>query len=105
MENPIKAEQFLRKGEMLLKARGKTYDTEKKEERSADRTATAFNAITGHSLTGPDVWLLLQVLKDVRQWTRTEYHQDSAEDSVAYAALKSEALAQSAQGNRDADGD
>lgn len=91
--NKPSAEMFLAKAETLLRRRGQDYDTPDKKERSADKVATAFNAITGHNLTGPDVWLLLQILKDVRQWTHPRYHQDSAEDSVAYAALKAEALA------------
>jgi hypothetical protein len=36
---------------------------------------------------------LLQLLKDVRQWTKIDYHADSAVDCVSYAALKAESLA------------
>ncbi len=43
-------------------------------------------------ITESEVWLLLQLLKDVRQWSREDYHQDSAEDCIAYAALKAESL-------------
>jgi len=57
------------------------------------KCVTAFNVITGHFLSEADGWLLLQILKDVRQWTAPEYHADSAEDCVSYAALKAEALA------------
>ena len=62
-------------------------------ERSMEATVTAFNAITGRNLSEADGWLLLQLLKDVRQWQRPTFHRDSAEDCVAYAALKAEALA------------
>jgi len=63
-------------------------------ERSAGPTVLAFNAITGRNLTESEGWLFLQLLKDVRQWSNpNEYHPDSAIDSVAYAALKGEALA------------
>ncbi len=93
MSHPHKAEQFLAKAAELLSERGKEYDTADQKERSADKVATAFNAITGHNLNGPEVWLLLQILKDVRQWTHPRYHRDSAEDGIAYAALKAEALA------------
>lgn len=55
------------------------------------RTVTAFNAITGHSLSEADGWLLMQVLKDVRDRQRTDPHKDSLEDCIAYAALKAEA--------------
>ena len=35
----------------------------------------------------------MQVLKDVRQWQNpNRFHQDSAEDGIAYSALKAEAL-------------
>lgn len=71
--------------------RADTYD-QPNGERSAFKTALAFNAITGHNLKESEVWLLLQILKDVRQWSRDEYHQDSAEDCIAYASLKAESL-------------
>lgn len=36
---------------------------------------------------------MLQLLKDVRQWSNpNSYHADSAEDCISYAALKAEAL-------------
>lgn len=76
-----------------VRDRAVTYD-QANGERSAGKTATAFNAITGKDLTEADVWLLLQLLKDVRQWSKEAYHQDSAEDCIAYAALKAEALEQ-----------
>ena len=62
-------------------------------ERSMGKTVIAFNAITGQSLTEAEGWLLLQLLKDARQWSRKEYHADSAEDGVTFSALKAEALA------------
>ncbi len=71
--------------------RAATYDTEE-GERSVGKTVAAFNTITGHNLKESEGWLLLQVLKDVRQWSNDDYHPDSAEDSVAYCALKGEAL-------------
>jgi hypothetical protein len=90
----MKAQDFLRKGAELMDERGKQYD-EPGGERSMGKAVRAFNAITGQSLTEPEGWLLLQVLKDVRQWQNpATYHADSAEDCVAYAALKAEALAQ-----------
>lgn len=73
--------------------RGKQYDSPE-GERSMGRTVHAFNAITGRDLTEAEGWLLLQVLKDVRQWQNPDkFHEDSALDCVAYAALKAEALA------------
>lgn len=74
-----------------IRERASTYD-QPTGERSAAKTAMAFNAITGKDIAESEVWLLLQLLKDVRQWSRKEYHQDSAEDCIAYAALKAESL-------------
>ena len=74
-----------------IRERAETYD-QPTGERSAAKTAKAFNAITGKDITESEVWLLLQLLKDVRQWSREDYHQDSAEDCIAYAALKAESL-------------
>lgn len=89
----MKATEFLRKGADLLEERGKQYD-QPGGERSMGKTVRAFNTITGRSLSEAEGWLLLQVLKDVRQWQNPDkYHADSAEDCVSYAALKAEALA------------
>jgi hypothetical protein len=82
---------FLRRATEIMDERGKTYDQDG-GERSMGKTVQAFNAITGHTLSEAEGWLLLQVLKDVRQWQHPAFHQDSADDGVAYSALKAEAL-------------
>lgn len=87
------AHEYLTNAGKLLGERGQEYDRSG-NERSGGRVAAAFNAITGKYLTAADVYLLLQCVKDVRQWTKPAFHPDSAVDSVAFAALKSEALAQ-----------
>jgi hypothetical protein len=87
-----KATDLLSKAAALMVERGKQYD-QPEGERSMGRTVAAFNAITGQDLTEAEGWLLLQVLKDVRLWQRPGYHPDSAEDCIAYAALKAEAKA------------
>lgn len=92
MSAPITAPDLLARAADLMQVRGKQYD-KPEGERSMGKAVTAFNAITGHDLAEADGWLLLQVLKDVRQWQRPGYHADSAEDCIAYAALKAEALA------------
>ena len=76
--------------------RGKTYDTPE-GERSMAKTVTAFNIITGQELTEAQGWLFMQVLKDVRLFTSTNFHADSAEDCIAYAALKAEAKQKEAE--------
>lgn len=73
-----------------MRDRAKQYDRPE-GERSMGRCVTAFNAITGRELTEAEGWLLLQILKDVRQWQRPGYHADSGEDCIAYASLKAEA--------------
>lgn len=87
------AKSFLLRAAELQEERGKQYDSEDNKERSMGKTIIAFNAITGQSLSESEGWLLLQLLKDVRQWAKKDYHADSAEDCIAYAALKAEALA------------
>lgn len=90
---PRTVEDFLEEAGATLIQRGKDYDSTG-GERSAARAAKAFNAITGRKLKTVEVWLLLQIIKDVRQFSRDgSYHQDSAVDCIAYAALKAEALA------------
>ena len=84
------ASDFLRKAAAIMDERGKQYD-QPDGERSMGKCVLAFNTITGRSLTEAEGWLLLQLLKDVRQWQRPGFHLDSAEDCVAYAALKAEA--------------
>lgn len=86
----MRAPDLLAKAAELMLERGRTYD-EEGGERSMGKTVAAFNAITGRDLTEAEGWLLMQVLKDVRLFTRETYHADSAEDCIAYAALKAEA--------------
>jgi hypothetical protein len=50
----------------------------------------AFNAVTGHTLTEAEGWMLMALLKMVRDQQRDKPHQDSCEDMVAYAALYGE---------------
>lgn len=84
------APALLSKAASIMEERGKQYD-KPEGERSMGKAVQAFNAITDRDLTESEGWLLLQVLKDVRLWQRPGYHQDSAEDCIAYAALKAEA--------------
>ncbi len=92
MTDPITALGLLDVAAGHMRDRAATYD-KPEGERSMGRTVQAFNAITGRDLTEPEGWLLMQLLKDVRLFTRPGYHADSAEDCISYAALKAEALA------------
>lgn len=73
-----------------MRDRAKTYD-KPEGERSMAQTVAAFNAITGRTLTESEGWLLMQILKDVRDRARQDAHRDSLEDGIAYSALKAEA--------------
>lgn len=91
----MKADEFLGKAQALMIERGKQYD-QPNGERSMAKAVAAFGIITGVQITEAEGWLFMQILKDVRQWQTDAYHADSAEDCVAYAALKAEALAATA---------
>lgn len=86
----MNATDILSKAAQHMAERSATYD-KPEGERSMGRAVEAFNAITGRDLSESEGWLLLQVLKSVRLFTRPGYHADSAEDGVAYAALVAEA--------------
>ena len=70
--------------------RGKQYD-KPQGERSMQAAVAAFNAISGYSLTEADGFLLMAILKMVRDQQRETPHRDSIEDLVAYASLYGEA--------------
>ena len=91
------ADKYLDKAKETINNRGKEYD--KEQERSMGKCIQAFNIITGKNLTESEGWLLLQILKDVRQWTCNSHHEDSAIDCIAYAALKAESQCSKAVGD------
>lgn len=86
------ATQLLKKAIRLQEERAATYDVggTMDGERSMGKTVAAFNIITGRNLSESEGWLLLQVLKDVRDRTNGP-HLDSLEDGIAYSSLKAEA--------------
>lgn len=97
MKKPFTAPEFLHRSAEIMEERGKQYD-QPGGERSMGRTVAAFNCITGHKLTEAEGWLLMSLLKRVRQHQNPgQFHRDSAEDAVAYAALEAEALAREEQ--------
>lgn len=87
----MSAVDILNKAAGHMQDRASTYD-KPEGERSMAQTVAIFNLYHGTELTEAQGWHLLQILKDVRLFTRAGYHADSAEDCVAYAALKAEAL-------------
>jgi len=87
----ITAQQLLNKAQTHMQSRAATYDKPEGDERSMAATVAAYNAITGQSMTEANGWMLMAVLKMVRDNQRTEAHQDSLEDGIAYLALYGEA--------------
>lgn len=87
----MKATEALIKAAEHLAERAKTYDTDS-GERSISKTVAIFNTFHGTSLTEQQGWHFMQIMKDVRLFTKKGYHADSAEDCLAYAALKAESM-------------
>lgn len=88
----MKAPEILEKAAIHMGNRAATYD-KPEGERSMAQTVAVFNQFHGTDLTEAQGWHFMQILKDVRLFTRPGYHADSGEDGVAYAALKCEAKA------------
>ena len=86
------AADFLSAGLEILSQRGEQYGNDGREC-SFPQAAEAFNAITGHSLKGSDICLIIALVKQVRQYAQPgRFHEDSAVDGVNYLALQSELL-------------
>jgi hypothetical protein len=90
----MKSTEFLQAAIDVQAERGKQYD-KPSGERSMGATISAFNCITGRTLEESDGWLILSLLKLVRQAQNPEqYHHDSALDFVAYASLYAESASE-----------
>lgn len=72
------------KVEEMKAKEAKQYDNEEKEI-SMGKCVEAFNIITGKDLTESEGWLLLQLLKDVRQWSKESYHEDSTLNKARFS--------------------
>jgi hypothetical protein len=83
------ANQLLNKAATHMEQRAAQYD-QPEGERSMGKAIAAFNAITGWGLPESDGWLLLAILKMVRDNQTVSAHQDSIEDLIAYCALYGE---------------
>ena len=86
----MKAPEILTRSAEIMAERAKQYDSPQ-GERSMGKAVAAFNAVTGQSLSEANGWLLMALLKMVRDNTTTEPHEDSINDLVAYGALYGEA--------------
>lgn len=85
----MKAPEILTRSAEIMAERAKQYDSPQ-GERSMGKAVAAFNAITGQELSEANGWLLMALLKMVRDNTTTEPHADSINDLVAYGALYGE---------------
>lgn len=89
---PITAVDLMERGISIMRERG-AENAGKDKERSFANVAIAFNAITGKDITAAETALILQILKDVRQWSDpTRLHKDSVLDCINYSSLKGEEL-------------
>ena len=86
----MKAPEILKRSSDIMDERAKQYDSPE-GERSMGKAVAAFNAITGHELSEANGWLLMALLKMVRDNTTGKPHEDSINDLVAYGALYVEA--------------
>ena len=86
----MKAPEILTRSAEIMAERAKQYDSPQ-GERSMGKAVAAFNAVTGQSLSEANGWLLMALIKMVRDNTTTEPHADSINDLVAYGALYGEA--------------
>jgi hypothetical protein len=84
------APDLLQAAHRHMSDRASTYD-KPEGERSMGQTVAIFNLHHGTNLTEAQGWHFMQILKDVRLFTRPGYHADSGEDGIAYCALKCEA--------------
>lgn len=91
----MKAQDVLAQAAKHMNDRAATYD-KPEGERSMEATVKAFNALSGQDLSESEGWLLLACLKASRLFQRPGFHQDSAEDLVAYCALLAESKSKEA---------
>lgn len=88
----MKAQDILRQSAQHIEDRAKSRDQEG-GERSMARTVTAFNALTGHTISERDGWLFMVILKAARACGTPTGLPDDYEDAAAYVALAGESVA------------
>ncbi|WP_256594004.1 DUF6378 domain-containing protein [Escherichia coli] len=90
-----KAADLLRLAAETIEQRGKQNGYDKKEEKSAPKIATIYNAKKGADLTPLDVWDLLICLKEARLEAILSNNSDPTDtliDLISYNALKAEQI-------------
>ena len=86
----MRAPEILNLAASIMYERGKQYDSPE-GERSMGKAVAALNAVAGTNITESHGWLLLALLKMVRDNTTSKAHEDSLHDLAAYVALYGEA--------------
>lgn len=87
----VTATSLLEGAQQIQAERAADYD-QPEGERSMGKTVAAFNAIKGRDvLSESDGWLLMSLLKMVRDQSRQHAHLDSCKDLVSYSSLYGEA--------------
>ena len=91
---PLTAPMLLAKAKEILEQRAKDYD-KPEGERSMGTVAQMFNLATGRTgerfVSESEAWLIMDLLKIVRDRSTPHGHADSCEDLVSYSALYGEA--------------
>lgn len=90
-----KATDLLRLAAETIEQRGKQNGYDKKEEKSAPKISTIYNAKKGADLTPLDVWDLLICLKEARLEAILSNNSDPTDtliDLISYNALKAEQI-------------
>lgn len=90
-----KAAELLRLAAETIEARGEQNGYDRKEEKSAPKIATIYNAKKGTNLTPLDVWDLMICLKEARLGAILSNGSDPLDtliDLIAYNALKAEQI-------------
>lgn len=89
------AADLLRLAAKTIEQRGKQNGYDRKEEKSAPKIATIYNAKKGKNLTPLDVWDLLICLKEARLEAILANGSDPTDtlvDLISYSALKAEQI-------------
>ena len=86
--NTERIEEIIDDVKKTISDRGKERDMED-GERTIPRCVTAFNSITGYTLSNEDGWLFMQLLKMCRS-AQGAYKYDDFRDGIGYAALRAE---------------
>lgn len=89
---PVTAAAILDAASQHLQTRGKLRD-KPEGERSMLATVTAFNALTGHTLSERDGWLFMVTVKAARACATPTGIPDDYQDGAAYFALAGESAA------------